>query len=320
MMLRSVLASGLHGSAETARTARTRVPLWRRIELPTWIVVLVAYAGWLSVTWYYHRLPVWVVLPLAAGIITLHGSLQHEAIHGHPTRKQALNAWIVGLPLSLWLPYSIYRESHLAHHRAGRLTDPLEDPESYYVTPAMWRSMGPVRRAIRRAQATLVGRVLLGPPVVIARFFRSEWGLLRGGDRRQAVRWLQHLIACAPVLGWVLLVCRIPLWAYLVVFVYSGLSLTLVRSFTEHRPAASQGERTAVVETGLLMSLLFLNNNLHAVHHEAPGLPWYKLPERYRRDREAVLSRNGRFLFGGYGEILRRYAFKAKDLPVHPDA
>jgi fatty acid desaturase len=318
--MRLPLVSGAGRPGPAGAAGRTRTPLWRRVELPTWIVVLVAYGGWLSVTWHYHRLPVWLVLPLAAGILTLHGSLQHEAIHGHPTRWRVLNAWVVGVPLSLWLPYSIYRESHLAHHRAGRLTDPLEDPESYYITPAIWRSMGSVRRALRHAQATLVGRVLLGPPAVVARFFLSEWGLLRREGRRAAARWLQHLAACALVLGWVLLVCRIPLWAYLVLFVYSGLSLTLIRSFTEHRPAASQDERTAVVETGLLMSLLFLNNNLHAVHHDAPGLPWYKLPGRYRRDREAVLSRNGRFLFRGYGEILGRYALRAKDLPVHPDA
>lgn len=297
-----------------------RAPLWRRIELPTWLVVLAVYGGFLRVTWGYNNLPVWLVLPLAAALMTLHGSLQHEAIHGHPTRSRALNAWVVGVPLSLWLPYPIYRESHLEHHRVERLTDPLQDPESYYVTPAMWQSMGPVRRSLRRAQSTLLGRVLLGPPMVVGRLFRAEWRLLCGGDRRHVAAWLQHLAGCALVLGWVVLVCRIPLGAYLAFFVYPGLALSLVRSFLEHRPAASPGERTVIVEAGPLMSLLFLNNNLHVVHHASPGLPWYELPARYRRDREAVLSANGRFLFRGYGEIFRRHALRAKDAPVHPDA
>jgi fatty acid desaturase len=220
----------------------------------------------------------------------------------------------------LWLPYPLYRESHLLHHRAEILTDPLQDPESLYVTPALWRRMGPVQRAIRHAEATLLGRVVLGPPATVARLFQSEWHLLLRGDRGHVGMWLLHLAFAVPVLGWVLLVCRIPLWEYLAVFVYPGIGLTLVRSFAEHRPAASHDERTAVVEANKIMSLLFLNNNLHAVHHDNPGLPWYELPARYLRDREAVLAKNGGFLFRGYGEIVRRYALHPKDLPVYPGA
>lgn len=295
-------------------------PLWRRLELPTWIVAISVYGGFLLITWGYHRLPVWLVLPIGAALMTLHGSLQHEAIHGHPTRSPALNAWIAGVPLSLWLPYPIYRESHLAHHRVEHLTDPLQDPESYYVAASAWQGMGPVRRALRRAQSTLLGRVLLGPPLIIARHFRTELRLLARGDRRHVPIWTWHIAASVLVIAWVGLVCRIPLWAYLAVFVYPGLALTLVRSFLEHRPAAAPRERTVIVEAGRVMSLLFLNNNLHVVHHESPGLPWYELPARYRRDREAVLAGNGRFLFRGYGAILRRYALSAKDFPVHPGA
>ena len=38
-------------------------------------------------------------------------------------------------PLALWIPYESYRISHLMHHRDDRLTDPLDDPESYYWMP-----------------------------------------------------------------------------------------------------------------------------------------------------------------------------------------
>jgi fatty acid desaturase len=56
------------------------------------------------------------------------------------------------------------------------------------------------------------------------------------------------------------------------------------------------------------------------VHHDSPGLPWYELPARFERDREAVLADNGGFLFRGYGEIVRRYALHPEDLPVYPGA
>src|SRR5688572_24014575 len=111
----------------------------RRFEAPTGLVALGVYAGWLGLTWHYHSLPAWLILPLGAALMALHGSLQHEAIHGHPTPWRSLNAMIAGAPLALWLPYPLYRESHLAHHGCGRLTDPIEDPESFYLAPERWR-------------------------------------------------------------------------------------------------------------------------------------------------------------------------------------
>jgi fatty acid desaturase len=99
-------------------------------------------------------------------------SLQHETIHCHPTRHRRLNEAIGRWPLSLW-PYSIYRATHLAHHRDANLTDPLDDPESYYWTEAGWGDLGPVWRAVAHAQTTLLGRVILGPAFPIGRFVRD---------------------------------------------------------------------------------------------------------------------------------------------------
>ena len=46
-------------------------------------------------------LPWWVVLPAGAWLTAWHGSLQHEAIHGHPTRSARLNAALAWLPIGL---------------------------------------------------------------------------------------------------------------------------------------------------------------------------------------------------------------------------
>ena len=69
-------------------------------------------------------------------------SLQHEIIHNHPTRWRRLNRALGTWPLVLWLPFEIYRRTHLQHHNDNRLTDPLEDPESYYHTSEQWRAWG----------------------------------------------------------------------------------------------------------------------------------------------------------------------------------
>jgi len=101
-------------------------------------------------------------------------------------------------------------------------------------------------------------------------------------------------------------------------YVYPGIALILLRSYYEHRPAADQAQRTVIVEAGPAMRLLFLGNNFHALHHERPGVAWYDLPRVYREERERVLAENGGFLFTGYGDILRRFLWRVKDSPQHP--
>ena len=100
-------------------------------------------------TYFYRDLPWWGLTAIGAWITAWQLNLQHETIHGHPTRNRAVNQAIGCWPLSLWLPYSIYRSTHLAHHRDENLTDPLEDPESYYWSERPdGAACGPMWRAI----------------------------------------------------------------------------------------------------------------------------------------------------------------------------
>ena len=292
--------------------------LWHRIEGPTWLVAAAVYGGWLALTWYHHVLPWWLVLPLGGWLIGWHGSFQHEVIHGHPTRRPALNTALAMAPVALWLPYPLYRSRHLSHHATQHLTDPLADTESFYVQPERWRRLGPGRRLLLRVHNTLAGRLLLGPTLAILTFWREEGARLVRNEPGCVQIWATHVVLTALVLVWVMVVCGIPLWAYVMLYVYPGTALILLRSYHEHRPAADQAERTAIVEAGPLMRLLFLGNNFHALHHERPGIAWYDLPRVYRAERERVLADNGGFVFAGYGDIVRRYLWRVKDSPLHP--
>ncbi len=293
---------------------------WRRWEAPTWAIALAAYAGWGLTTWYYQALPWWLVLPLGAWFVCWQGSFQHEALHGHPTRHVWLNTAIAFPPLWLWLPYPLYRDSHLTHHGDSRLTLPLDDPESYYVMPRAWARMGVLRRFALRARNSLAGRLLLGPAFAYAELVAGEARALRAGDRGHVAHWLVHIFAVGAVLYWAVGVCGVPFWAYVVFFAYPGLSLTMLRSFAEHRPARDIGHRTAVVEAAAPFRLLFLNNNYHAPHHERPGLAWYDIPAWYEANRGAFLEKNGGYIFPGYGNQFRRFLLRPKDEPVHPFA
>ncbi len=303
-----------------APTAVIRPKWWYHYEIPTWLVLLGCYAGWLFLTLYHASIPWWLLLLLGGYSVCLFGSLQHECLHGHPTRHAWMNKLLVWLPLALWMPYTIYRNSHIAHHQCQRLTDPREDPESFYIDPEEWQRLPGIARNVLTINNTLAGRLIIGPIVVIARFWSKQGQMILSDDRRYAGVWIGHFLGCALVLFWVITVCDLPLWQYIVFFVWPGLSLTLLRSFTEHRPAQNTDQRTIIIEGSRLTRLLFLNNNYHHVHHSEPELAWYRLATRYNHRRESVNRENGGFYFKGYFTLFRNYLLKPKDAPVYPIA
>jgi fatty acid desaturase len=299
--------------------ARAGVGRRIRVEAPTVLLAVVIYGAWVALTLFWRLVP-WPLLIVAGGWLTAwQSSLQHETIHGHPTRSRRINDAIGFPPLSLWLPYQIYRSTHLRHHHDERLTDPIEDPESAYVTPEVWQRVGPAGRLILIANTTLVGRLLIGPAIMIVGFLVSEACALLAGDRERLRLWAGHLLGAAVVIAWLVLACRMPLWLYLVAFVYPGAALMRLRSYAEHRWAVEVSHRTAVVEAAWPFGLLFLNNNLHALHHAKPNIPWYALPETYAREQAVVTKRNGGLVYKGYADVARRFLLRRHDDPVHPD-
>ncbi len=289
-----------------------------RIEWPTLTVAAAVYGGFGLATWHHEALPWWLLLPLGGYLVAWHGSLQHEAVHGHPTPWNWLNEALVFPSLWLWLPFRLYRVSHLTHHNNAVLTDPARDPESFYVAPADWDRLGPLGRAYFWTANTLAGRLLIEPLRCVWRLLAREMARLARGDAANLTPWLLHLAGSALVLAWALWVCAMPLLDYLALFAYPGLSLTLLRSFLEHQARPAEGARSVLVEAGWPLSLMFLNNNLHALHHAEPGLAWYRLPARYRARRQELLSGNGGYRYGGYLEIAARYLVKPKEHPRHP--
>ncbi len=289
-------------------TSRTKAA---RTAWPTIVLAALVYAGWGLATAWHAALP-WPVLMLAGGwLLAWQGSLQHETIHGHPTRWRTVNDAIGFAPLSLWLPYRLYRRSHIAHHGAAVITDPGHDPESRY------RSQdGGVAGMLGWLQATLIGQLVFGPPIAVARFLLAEGMRALREPARVARDWAPHLLGVGAVLWWLDHV-GLGLARYVLCFVYPGMALTMVRSYAEHRAELSSPGKAASVEHGGVLGLLFLNNNLHAAHHERPSLAWYRLPAYHRQHRARFVAQ-GAPIYRGYGEIVRRFALTAHDDMVHP--
>ena len=290
----------------------------RNIEWVTLALLAGCYAGWLAAGLLWLTFFWWLAPPLMAVLAAFHGSLQHEAVHGHPTPWKAANEAIVSLPLGVIFPYRRYRDLHLRHHNDINLTDPFEDPESYFWPLSHYRTMRPIMRKLFQINNTFVGRLVIGPALGTFGFVRTEFTRLRDNEAGIRLAWGLHVIGLGALFVIVTHLFAMPVWAYLLFVVYPATSLTLMRSYAEHQAAENIGGRSAIVETNPALSLLYLNNNLHIAHHAHPQIPWYDVPALYRERKAQYLAANDHLLFDGYGDVARRFAFTVKQPVDHP--
>jgi fatty acid desaturase len=288
------------------------------IEWSTLALIIACYAIWLTAGATYAVAP-FVSVPLLVVTILLHSSLQHETIHRHPTAHMGWNEALVWLPLGVVVPYRRFREQHLQHHDDSRLTDPYDDPESFYLARSDWERLPRALKWLLAWNNTLAVRMIAGPAISTVFFLRSEAGLLVRADKaghEARVAWAHHLLGLVILVAVVKFVFAMPFAVYLL-SAYLARSVLAVRSFCEHQWAEQPEARTVIVERSLL-GWLFLNNNLHVVHHAHPGLPWHALPAAYRARREEWLAINQGYVFRGYGPVLRKFALRAKEPVAHP--
>lgn len=286
------------------------------VEWPTLALLAGCYLAWALATTVLVAL--WLPLGIAVLIlaVVLHSSLQHEVLHGHPFRSRPRNEALVFLPIGLFYPYGRFRDLHLAHHRDERLTDPYDDPESNYLDPVVWARLPRWRQRLLRANNTLLGRMLIGPALSVHALYVGDARAILGGDRAIARDWVLHVAGLVLVGIWIAST-EMPVLAYFA-SAYAGMSILKIRTFLEHRAHDLARGRTVIVEGRGVLSFLFLNNNLHTVHHAKPGVAWYKLPALYAERREEFLRRNEGYLYRSYGEIFRQYFLKPKDPVPHP--
>lgn len=288
----------------------------RELEWPTLAMLVLTYTVWVIGTL------VWPVSGVLAIVLTMlaiaqFSSLQHEVLHGHPFAHQAINDIMVFPGLTLFVPYMRFKDLHLQHHYDPNLTDPYDDPESNYQDPKVWETLSRSRQKLHRLNNTLLGRILLGPAISTWFFTLADWHEIKGGNRRILASWLWHALGVALVVAWLLTFTQMPILAY-VVAAYGGYGLLKIRTFLEHRAHERFRARTVIVEDKGPLALLFLNNNLHVVHHCHPALPWYKLPGLYAAKADHYRRRNDSYLYANYGQIFRQYLLKAKDPVPHP--
>ena len=279
--------------------------------------MIVVYALWALLAVVFPDLPLWLSCPLLVLITVQFMSIQHEIVHGHPTRSGWLNEALVSLPLGLLFPYRRYRTLHLRHHNDENLTDPFDDPESWYFEPEDFaRQPAPVRW-LWRANATLLGRLLLGPVLSVVGLVRMDLRAIFAGDRGILWDWVLHLAGVAAVLV-ILRLSGFSLLAYLGFVALPSMSVLMIRSFAEHRASEAKEHRTAIIPDRGLFALLFLNNNLHAVHHAHPTVAWYRLPRLFNEQRAHFETANGGYGYRSYLALIARHLLRPVNSVAHP--
>lgn len=286
------------------------------VEWPTLIMLIATYGVWAIGTTAAYGLHPALGIVVTGICIAQFSSLQHEILHGHPFRSRRLNEALAFPALTLTVPFGRFRDTHLAHHHDPILTDPYDDPESNFLDPVVWARVPRWLKVIYRINNTLSGRVVIGSLLGNFRWLVTEWDGIRRdlpGLRRD---WALHLLGLVPVVAWLWL-AAMPWWGYLLA-AWIGHALLKIRTFLEHRAHEIARARTVVVEDRGPLALLFLNNNLHVVHHMHPQVPWYRLPRLYAANREHYLRRNDGYLYRSYLEVFRAHFFSAKDPVPHP--
>ncbi len=259
--------------------------------------------------------------PGVAAVVTvlalvLHASLTHEVLHGHPFPSRRASEALVWINPGLFIPYLRFRDTHLAHHQDANLTDPYDDPETNYLDPAVWQRLPGWQRKVLMYNNTLLGRMIVGPVLGQILFMRSDWAAIKAGDGQVMRGWLWHVPGVALVIGLVAL-SAMPVWLYLIC-AYAALSILKIRTFLEHQAHEKVRGRTVIIEDRGLLAFLFLNNNLHVVHHMHPKVPWYQLPALYRSNLTRYLGCNDGYRYGSYRDVFARHFLRAKDPVAHP--
>ena len=215
--------------------------------------------------------------------------------------------------------YEICCNTHLRQHACPVLTDHLEDTETHFVQQGDWEHMSGPRRLILRFNQMLFGRLALGPAPTVRTVCRSELRrACSGGPSNGGIR-LRHVPVAGLVLAWVVLACRLSVRAYTALFgsqLVADLAAFLCR--TPSRTAQGSADRQRAGRSpraGTSISATICMSSTTAVPN-CPGTPSRRRSPHGGRDYSAEA---GGHVYAGYMILPRRFLFRARRHPVHPD-
>lgn len=250
---------------------------------PTIVLAVSVIFSWSWVSWntFFNDFSLGLACLLNTVLAYVSFTPQHDAVHGSISRKYPrLNNWIgrmAGLPL--FSPFYAFQRLHLAHHK--HTNDPKNDPDfwsgrgPWYVLPFRWLtqelyywyiSFTRIRETSKRKEKEVIFTIVL------------FYGIALG-------------VACTGYFNAVL-------WAWIVPSRLASGLLAFLFDYLPHRPHKTRlsddpFQATRNIE-GRGLSLLFLAQNYHLVHHVFPTVPFYRYLRLWRRHWMWFRERGGK--------------------------
>jgi fatty acid desaturase len=248
----------------------------------------------------------WLLLPVA--LLTNPGwALHHEAIHGsfHADRRINLAAGRM-MAILLGSSFDVLRFAHLMHHRFNRNpTDrpDLYDPAAGSRARARLRYLGHLTVGVYLAEVIApllcclpasrlprrIDRVFRGSDPAVATIRAAAQRLVGEPRRLRRIR-TDALLSAALIAASAMLFGRH--WAMLLAFLAArGVLISVFDNVYHFGTPIDRPDYAYNLAASAPLRLLFLNMNLHRVHHRRPSVPWWDLPVRFRAGGERCDAR-----------------------------
>jgi fatty acid desaturase len=241
----------------------------------------------------------WLLLPVAL-LTNSFWSLHHEAIHGSFHANRRINL-LAGRSMAILLgsSFHVLRFAHLMHHRFNR--NPGDRPDVYDPSVAskatarlgflgnlviglyLSELISPLlcllpRFAIRR----ILALIYRGEDPATVEIRRTGHRLFLDPKQLRSIRAdallsLALLMAAALAFG--------KNWPLLVAFLAGrGALISIFDNVYHFATPIDRPDYARNLALPRVLQLLFLNMNLHRVHHGRPSLPWWALPAQLKAD------------------------------------
>lgn len=258
---------------------------------------------------------VWGLLPLAL-IANGYWATLHEAIHGQLLTRADHNRHAGRVLAILWgSSFRLLRFGHLMHHRFNR--HKLDRPDSY--DPAT-TGVGIARlRFFAEMMGGLYVIEVLTPALYLmpqAWVHRLVSGLYAGDEAPMPrLRPLAEQALAGPkgiaeiradaLWAWSLLIIGGLAWgvywpAFLAFVLGRGLLVSMLDNVYHFRTPLDQVDYAYNLSLPAPLQRLFLNMNMHRVHHRRMHLAWWQLPRQFTQDREQF---DGSLLVGAVKQL-----------------
>ncbi len=264
-------------STPTLNLIRAPSVAWPTLLLMGMILFAWTWIGWRA---FFDGLSLWIAFVCNTTLAYMAFTPQHEAVHGSVSKKYAALNGVVGRlsGVPLLSPFHAFKRLHLTHHK--HTNDPETDPDfwsgkgPWFILPLRWLtqdfyywyiSITSIKETSKTRKTEVIG-------TLVVFYGTAGWMALNG-----------HLEAV--------------IWAWIVPSRVASALLAFMFDYLPHRPHRIAAKTNPFKATRNIqapgVTMIFLAQNYHLVHHVFPTAPFYRYARIWRRHQRWFTERGG---------------------------